>query len=149
MFYFMSNVWSSQIVVKSFRIIFYNNLTLSFAFIFSFDVLFFQIFIKERFYEWVEFLLLVVTSRPPRVNEDSWTEDCSENFGFLISILVDVEDNQKVEVHSLVIIGSGGEFHSTEVNLSINHFHFSLSTNAHIDERQVLGSVAVGVLLDC
>ena len=29
MFHFMSNVWSSQIVVKSFRIIFYNNLTLN------------------------------------------------------------------------------------------------------------------------
>lgn len=145
----MSNVWSSQIVVKSFWVIFYNNLTLCFAFILSFDVLLFQVLVKERFYEWVELFLLIISGWPPGVNEDSWAEDCSKNFRFLISILIDKENNQEIKVHAFVIVGCRWEFHSTEIHLSIDHFHFTLSSNAYINEWHVLCPFVVWILFYC
>lgn len=49
MFDLMPNIWSSDVVVKTFWIVFYNNLAFTFTLIFPFDKLFFNIVIPERF----------------------------------------------------------------------------------------------------
>jgi hypothetical protein len=48
MFDLMPNVWSSKIIVKTFRIILDDDLTFSFAFVLSLDILFFNVLVQER-----------------------------------------------------------------------------------------------------
>lgn len=61
MFDLVTDVGGCQIIVKSFGIVFYGNFTFSLALVLPFDVLFLQVFIKERFYKRVELFLLVVS----------------------------------------------------------------------------------------
>jgi hypothetical protein len=60
---FVPNVRSSNIVVESFRIIFDNDLALTFTLIFSFDEFFLDIFIAKRFHKGAELFLLIISGR--------------------------------------------------------------------------------------
>jgi hypothetical protein len=75
MFHLVSDVRSRNIVVKSFRIVFDDDFTLTLALIFPFYELFVQSIIAERFHKGTEFLLLVVPSRTSRIYKNWRTDD--------------------------------------------------------------------------
>lgn len=128
----MSDVGGSQIVVETFRIILDFNFLLSSTFIFSFNELFLQLVGWEGLHKRIEFFLLVVSSRSPRIHKNLRADHSCQNLRFLGLILLNVDNNEEVKVLTLIIVGSGGELHCTEVNLSINHFHFTFAPDANI-----------------
>lgn len=57
----MSNIWGSDVVIKSLRVVFYNDFTLTFALILSFYEFFFNIVIPEWLDERTKFFLLIIS----------------------------------------------------------------------------------------
>ena len=133
MFDFMSNVRSCKIIIKSLRIIFNNYFTFCFTFIFSFDILLLEVFIKERFYKWVELFLLIVSCWSSWINKYSWTYDSCENFWFLYSFLMNEQNDKKIKIHSFVIVSGRRKFHGAKINLTIDHLHFSVTSNTDVN----------------
>lgn len=70
------DVRGSDIIVESFRIVLYDYLALTFAFVFPLDELLLDCIVAEWFHEGAEFLLLVVSGRATRVHEDLGADDC-------------------------------------------------------------------------
>ena len=62
MFYFVSDVRSSDVVVKTLRVIFYYDFALAFALILSLYELLFQIIIGERLHKRTKLFLLIISS---------------------------------------------------------------------------------------
>ena len=58
----MADIGSSNVVVETFRIVFDDNLALTFALVFSLYELLVQTVVIERLHERTEFLLLIITS---------------------------------------------------------------------------------------
>lgn len=148
MFDLVSDVGSSDVVVKAFRIILNHNLTLALAFVLPLDKLLFQIIVGEWLYKRTELFLLVVSGRSPGVHEDGRTEDCGQYLWFLKLTLVDVENDEQVEVNAFVIVSCGAEFDGTEVNLTIDHLHLALPPDSHINESHPVSFLVLCVLFD-
>lgn len=132
MFDFMTNIRSCKIIIKPLRIIFNNYFAFCFTFIFSFDILLLEVFIKERLYEWVELLLLIVSCWSSWIYKYPWTHDSCEDFRFLYSFLMNEQNYEKVKIHSFVIVSGRRKFHGAKINLTIYHLHLSVTSNADI-----------------
>lgn len=146
---FMADVRSSQIVINSFCIIFYFNFLFCAVFVLTFYELFFKLIEAKWLNKWIELLFLIITGRFPGVNEDIWTDHSSENLRLLWLVLLDVDGNEKMKVLPLVIVARRREFHGTEIDLAIHHFHFAFSPHAYILKDQFLWTIIVVILLDC
>lgn len=145
---FVPDIGSSQVIVKSFRVIFNLNFLFHPCFIFPLNKLLFKLVRRKGLNEAIKFLLLVVSGRSARVDEYFRTQDSCEDFRLISLIFLDVDDDEKVEVLALIVVGSGRKLHGAEVNLAINHLHFRLAANAHIQEGKFIISFIVSIFLD-
>ena len=93
MFDFVSDVGSSDVVVKTLRIIFDNYFALALALILSFYELLLKIIVGKRLHKGTKLFLLVIAGRSTRIHENGRTNNCSQNFCFLKLPLVYVEHN--------------------------------------------------------
>lgn len=132
MFHFMPNIRSSQIVIKSFRVIFNLNLLLSTTFVFSLNKLFLKLLCRKRLDKWVEFFLLIVTGWSSWIYKYFGADNSGQNFWLFRLILLNVNNNQKMKILSLVIVCCWWKFHSTEIHLAIYHLHLTFTSNSHI-----------------
>jgi hypothetical protein len=92
---------------------------------------------------------LVVAGWSAGIDENARAHHCSQDLWFVVALFVDVHDDEKVEIHSLIIVGSGAELHGTEINLPINHFHFPIPPDSHINQRHMIAPVTITIFLHC
>jgi hypothetical protein len=144
----MTNIWSSNIVIKTLRIIFDDNFTIAFTFVFSFDKFPLNIIIAKRFDKWTEFFLLIVSSRSSRIDEDRRTDDSDKNFWFFKFPLVYVKSNEKIKINSLVIISSWRKFYCTKIDLSVYHFHLTLSSDSHVNKSHPISFLILSIFFN-
>ena len=132
MLHFMPDVRSCQIIVKSLWIIFYLYLLLSSTFILPFYTLFIKLISWKRLHTWVEFFLLIISSRSSWVHKYLWTNHSSQYFWFLRLVLLNINYNKEMEILAFVIISCWRKLHSAKVHLSIDHLHFAITSNSNI-----------------
>lgn len=93
MLHFVSDIGSSDIVVKTFRVVFDNYFALALALILSFYELLLKIIVGERLHKGTKLFLLIIPGRSTRIHENRRANNCSQNFWFLKLPLVYVEHN--------------------------------------------------------
>lgn len=145
----MPNIRSSQIIVESLCIISDLNFLISPIFTLSLNKLFFKLINSKRLHKRIEFFLLIVPSRSPRIHKNLRTNDCCQYFRFLRFIFLNINNNKKMEILTLIVVSSWGKFHRTEINLSIDHLHFTLTSDPNILQYQFIWSLIVAIFLDC
>ena len=149
MFHFMPNVWSCQIIIKSLWIIFNLNFLFSAALVLSLDKLFVQLVSWEGLNKGVELFLLVISSWTSRVNEDLRTNDRCQYFRFICLILLDVYNNEEMEILTLIVISGRWKLHGAEINLAVDHLHFAIPADSHIQQNYFIWPLIVPIFFDC
>lgn len=132
MFHFMPDIRSSQIIVKPLWVIFYLNLLFSPTFILSFDKLFFQLISRKGLDKRVEFFLVVISCGSSWVNKYFRAYYSSQDFWLLTLILLNINDNKKMEILPFVVVSCRWKFHCTKINLTVYHLNFIFPSDANI-----------------
>ena len=107
MLHLVSDVRSRQIIIKSFRVVVYHYFLLDLALILPLYELLLELIDCEGLDKGIEFFFLVIPRRPPRIDENLWTNDSCQNFRFFPVPLMNVNHNQQMEVVALVIVSCG------------------------------------------
>jgi hypothetical protein len=129
----VADIGGGYVVVEALRVIADHDFALTLALVLPLDELLLDVIVAEWLHKRTEFLLLVVTRRTARVHEDRRRDDCSQHLRLFELALVDVQHYQQVEIYALVVVGSRRELNGAEVNLTIDHLHLTLPSDAHVD----------------
>lgn len=90
----VSDIWGSQVIIEAFGVVLDDDFAFSLALVLSFDVLFFDVFVKKGFDEGVKLFLLVIACRAAGVYKNTRTHDSCENLGFLITVFIDIKNDE-------------------------------------------------------
>lgn len=134
MLHFVSDIWSCQIVVKTLRVVLYLNLLLCPTFVLPLNELFVELVSRKGLNKRVKLLFLVVPGRSSRVYKYFGANDCSKDLGFFGLVLLYVNDDEQMKVLAFIVVGRRRKFHGAEVDLTIDHLHFAIAPDAHIEQ---------------
>lgn len=144
----MSDVWSSQVIIKPLWVILYLNLLFSSTFILSFNKLFFQLVSRKGLDKWVKFFLMIISCRSSRIDKYFRTYNSCQYFRLLTLILLNINHNKKMKILSLVVVSCRWKFHCAKINLAIYHLHFIFPSDTDIKQCNFFWSIIVSILFD-